>query len=597
MTVACMLTPEPASAQLSPGPLSEAHAGLEGSRSCLACHSGRRGVDPELCLECHGALEARIQAGQGLHAGSEFGACERCHIEHQGRDFELVWWGDGGLDGFDHERVGHRLDGAHAEAGCRDCHRPGLLSLAGDPSALGVDPESTFLGLDRSCSSCHADPHAGQFAGRDCDACHDSDGFEAATGFSHSQTRFALLGEHADAPCGSCHPQASRTADDRAAAATLVGGAELAASRSTTRYAGVDFADCSSCHREDPHQGRLGGRCANCHQPSGWSDGARSGFEHSRTGFDLRGAHREVACESCHGDGLALARPPSGECTDCHLDVHFGAWSRSDGASADCGGCHRETGFTPSTYDVAAHAGSAFPLTGRHAAIACERCHVPVPLAQLAGAAEPADPAGDLGARRRARPPHAPPPRFAPLTTPPSESCTSCHTDPHRASFAAVAEECVDCHDTSSWSSVGFSHRATGFLLELGHRGVGCRDCHDVEGSSQDDRNATVDLLFDVVSTECAACHVDPHGGQFAIPSAAENGVATTCERCHPRPRFAPAELDHDDARFALEGAHAAVACAACHPTVETATGPRVLYRPLPHECSDCHDGGGERLR
>ena len=83
----------PAGAQLSPGPLSRAHAELEGAAGCLECHAPRRGVVAEKCLECHRPLARRIAAGAGLHARPDHRRCETCHIEHHGRDFELIFWG------------------------------------------------------------------------------------------------------------------------------------------------------------------------------------------------------------------------------------------------------------------------------------------------------------------------------------------------------------------------------------------------------------------------------------------------------------------------------------------------------------------------
>ncbi len=84
----------PAAGQLSPGKLSQAHAALDSSGGCLECHRTGRGVDPGRCLSCHDLLSERIVAGAGLHARVDRERCESCHIEHHGRDFDLVWWGE-----------------------------------------------------------------------------------------------------------------------------------------------------------------------------------------------------------------------------------------------------------------------------------------------------------------------------------------------------------------------------------------------------------------------------------------------------------------------------------------------------------------------
>jgi hypothetical protein len=48
--------------QISPGPLSRAHAKLEGSSRCLDCHDAKEGVATRKCLVCHEPLAKRIAA-------------------------------------------------------------------------------------------------------------------------------------------------------------------------------------------------------------------------------------------------------------------------------------------------------------------------------------------------------------------------------------------------------------------------------------------------------------------------------------------------------------------------------------------------------
>ena len=57
-----------ASAQISPGPLSLAHAELEGMTSCLKCHGIGENVADDRCLECHQPIEWLRKEGRGLHA-------------------------------------------------------------------------------------------------------------------------------------------------------------------------------------------------------------------------------------------------------------------------------------------------------------------------------------------------------------------------------------------------------------------------------------------------------------------------------------------------------------------------------------------------
>jgi hypothetical protein len=50
-------------------------------------------------------------------------------------------------------------------------------------------------------------------------------------------------------------------------------------------------------------------------------------------------------------------------------------------------------------------------------------------------------------------------------------------------------------------------------------------------------------------------------------------------------------KFDHQrDSQFKLDGVHVRVACSGCHRTEILGSGKtRVIYRPVPHRCEDCH--------
>jgi len=98
------------------------------------------------------------------------------------------------------------------------------------------------------------------------------------------------------------------------------------------------------------------------------------------------------------------------------------------------------------------------------------------------------------------------------------------------------------------------------------------------------------------VPQACEGCHRDPHQGQFAGA-----GGPVSCERCHTTDDLKPSKFDHSrDAAYELDGAHARLACSACH-RLETRNGVTfVRYKPLPTTCRGCHGasrqpGNGER--
>ena len=191
-------------AQVSPGPLTEAHAHLEGLLSCTECHTlGAR--TPELkCLSCHMEIRERLDNKTGYHAkvvdrqrgGIE---CARCHAEHAGRNFNLIRW-PGDLKQFDHAQTGLPLEGKHAVLECAQCHKPDRIPAARRAAIKVKDLNRTYLGLDRSCLSCHTDPHRSEL-GNQCTTCHSQNAWRPVISFNHDGTRFPLTGGHTKVAC------------------------------------------------------------------------------------------------------------------------------------------------------------------------------------------------------------------------------------------------------------------------------------------------------------------------------------------------------------------------------------------------------------
>jgi len=504
---------------LSPGKLARAHTELEGIRNCTNCHQlGRSGVSSDRCLECHEALGTRIQAGLGYHASITSTNCAECHQDHLGEDFALVRLDD---RTFDHTTTGYDLVQSHAAVECRDCHEqshirnPQVLASVGEQGGL----DRTYLGLVRSCESCHEadNPHANQFAPQTCDACHDSGRWEEPPSFDHAATNFPLEGLHARVACADCH-----------------------GSGDAARFQPLPYQSCTGCH-QDPHAGAMAGQCTSCHSTAGWHElrgGALgSTFDHSRTSFALRGAHRTATCEACHRTGrppsTALVRityrpntasrayplPVANSCFACHVDRH--ATSAAPSSWRDCASCHGESLWSPSAYGAVRHAETDFPLTGAHAATPCVGCHVP--------ATPGATFALDVDGR----------------------ACADCHAadDPHEGRFTGMT--CESCHTTEAFADATFDHAV------LGDAVADCSGCH---GSD------------------------DPHEGQFQ---------GRQCSTCHATDGFEIPAFDHSTTRFPLDGAHDGAECAACHLSEGRgpSTPPFVRYTPVGTECADCHGG------
>jgi hypothetical protein len=309
---------------VSPGPLSTAHARLEGR--CTACHvTFHRQAENAQCLSCHTGIARDIATRSrwhGLVPTARGQPCRACHVEHRGRDAPQVL-----LDRatFHHDRQTiYPLTGGHARVACVACHRD-MVHFRETPQA---------------CVACHVrqDVHHGRL-GTDCAACHVTARWKQVLPFDHDRTRYPLTGAHRTVACLACH----------------VG----------EQWHGVSTA-CVACHvKQDVHRGADGPQCATCHQTGSWRAIA---FDHETVrAFPLRGAHRALACVDCHARTARPDKAPAA-CVGCHVrdDVHRNA----DGPK--CESCHSQDTWKVARFD---HNKTSFPLVGFHTRVACVACH------------------------------------------------------------------------------------------------------------------------------------------------------------------------------------------------------------------------------
>jgi predicted CXXCH cytochrome family protein len=234
------------------------------------------------------------------------------------------------------------------------------------------------------------------------------------------------------------------------------------------------------------------------------------------------------------------------QCIDCHRDRHDGQFTkRAD--KGDCGSCHTLNSFERSTFDVKAHVATKYPLTGKHAEVACVNCH------------------------RKTGPATNYHPKF--------EACIDCHQDTHKRQFVArYSNQCETCHTTSNFTPATFTlarHRETRFDLTGAHRAAACTDCHKQSGPGEAHQ-----YLFE--NRSCVACHRDPHE-----LDAQQN----QCEACHTLSAWSPAlAFDHNKTRFPLVGSHRVVGCFSCHKPEATTAGKLIRFKGASQECSGCHE-------
>jgi hypothetical protein len=498
---------------ISPGKLSQPHAHLSGVANCSQCHTEKKKADPLKCLACHRDLAERITAGRGWHRGKKDG-CITCHPEHQGEDFKLIDWD---LKKFSHAETGFPLVGLHKKiTDCAACHATAnaLPPRGTVVNALPRKDVKTYLLKAADCAACHPDPHRGQL-GSQCARCHSVEAPFKQAAFDHGKSRFPLNGAHKSLACGTCHEN--------------------------QKWKGLAFSRCSDCHA-DPHRPSFGKECRACHQETSWRT---SRFNHDQTRFPLRGKHSALACSQCHPDGGKGRKIAFANCSDCHRqDPHGGQFG------TNCQDCHVVDGFEKVSFN---HNNTRFPLTGKHLAVSCQKCH-PKKSSEKTAANKPV-----------------------------AMACADCHHDVHLGQFAA---DCGACHSTRGFNDAGlkFNHQTASTFPLLGkHATRACQVCHKKIKMAFPAGNGET-VLYKPLAAECIACHDDYHQGQ----------LAKDCRQCHGFDSFRPAPgFDHNRSRFSLQLFHDAVGCRECHPlaafTVRGKTVQTVQYKNISGECRDCH--------
>lgn len=323
---------------VEPAPLCEAHSADPGCSDCLACHTLTAAVPSEKCLSCHTEIGNRIESKSGHHGRDLAGECVECHTDHaeqiirfdrdtfnhrralfplegshgtveceechQTKD-GLRYLGlpsaecsdchddphagsltKGGRDclschdqdewtgthlSFVHNRDSDfPLHGGHAAVACAECHAVPSLE-----APLG---QAAFLGLGRGCVDCHADPHGGSLAPKECSACHDDAGWIGTNvTFDHGRdASFSLDPVHRDLDCAACHeslvyrPEPQTCASCHTDMAGFLAG-EISVGEDEEKWGKSPHAGlvgCADCHAADePHQssGSYARKCAACH--------------------------------------------------------------------------------------------------------------------------------------------------------------------------------------------------------------------------------------------------------------------------------------------------------------------------------------------
>ena len=543
--------------ELTRFPLRGAHATL----ACEACHTASQPGQsqyvrrPTTCISCHVTTYRQTTAPD--HQAAQFPQdCTLCHT--------MSSWAGGR---FDHATSRFALSGAHVSVSCAGCHGDGV-----------------FRGKASACIGCHqtdytwsrTPPHAAAGFPTTCQTCHTVTTWKGST-FDHGASAFPLAGAHRAVTCSSCHadnvykgkPTACLSCHQRNYdAATRPPHSQLGFSstctvcHTMTSWSGGTFdhnasafpltgahraASCSSCHASGVYRGRpstcvachqanyaatsrpahaasgFPTTCQQCHSTTTWLG---AGVDHSLTAFPLVGAHRAVACTSCHADGVY--RGKSTACVSCHQAAYTASLRPPHsqlGFSTVCTTCHTMVTWTGATFD---HNSTRFALAGAHRAVSCSGCHA------------------DNVYRGK------------------SMLCVTCHqarytaatSPPHAAS--GFPTTCEVCHGTTAWTPATFSHATTRFPLTGAHVTKPCAACHG-------------DGVYRGKPMTCISCHQRVYTAT-TNPNHAAAHFPAACESCHTTTRWTGATFNHDASFFPIySGKHKGkwTVCADCH-TVPT---------------------------
>ena len=200
-----------------------------------------------------------------------------------------------------------------------------------------------------------------------------------------------------------------------------------------------------------------------------------------------------------------------------------------------CQNCHTFSGWKPiRSVPEFDHNQTKYPLRGMHEKVPCMSCHTKLVFSNVA------------------------------------TKCADCHADIHKRQFGSACEQ---CHTVKGWqvSVQQIQNHQNRFPLMGAHAALDCDSCHKSAAVGQ----------FQGLSTVCYSCHAKDYQATTG-PSHVTAGFSTSCEQCHGFDTWFNVRFDHlKSTGYALTGAHATLACNACHINNQ--------FKGTPATCNGCH--------
>lgn len=265
------------------------------------------------------------------------------------------------------------------------------------------------------------------------------------------------------------------------------------------------------------------------------------------------------------------------------------------------------------------HLTTGYPLTGVHATVACETCHVG---GVFVGTPRACDGCHATGKRIVATPKSlkhivtdAPcetchfntstfyGARYNHGTAVPGQ-CTNCHngrivegTPRNHPVSPVVGASCDSCHRSSSWLPASWNHTDTG---------SDCSVCHKSGGPGRNYTIAThlpMSMPPATFTGNCKACHTNYY--TFLSAFYNHSGAGTQCQNCHGNGGGALAgAATYTGVRAAgstgVQAVHVAIGagnylslnCQSCHKSISTFLGATYDHSGVGTTCANCHASG-----
>lgn len=259
-------------------------------------------------------------------------------------------------------------------------------------------------------------------------------------------------------------------------------------------------------------------------------------------------------CTKCHVIG---EKETTSKCLECHVEIqnlqnqNKGYHASEEVKAKKCAACHSDhhglefeiVRFDQKEFD---HSLAGYELIGKHSKLECNACHKESLIKNK------------ISQKKESS--------FLGLGT----DCLSCHEDVHQKTLST---NCVSCHNQEVFKpAVNFDHSKTKYPLEGKHQHLDCAKCHKtiLQNGKNFQQYAGVDYK------NCTNCHEDVH----------ENRFGNDCKKCHDLQSFKQVKvtnnLNHNQTKYPLQGAHQKVDCKKCH--LKSYTTPIKFAN-----CVDCH--------